>query len=163
MTFLATYRRAFLILLLPLLFTACDSNNNDEPQELPEPRVVAEGDFTVADNGLKYFDFTVGDGTVATSGDQVVVDYNGWLEDGRLFDSSYLRGRPIAFTLGQGQVIPGFEQGLDSMRVGGERQIVLPPDLAYGSSGSGSIPPNATLIFEVELVDINTATATPQR
>jgi FKBP-type peptidyl-prolyl cis-trans isomerase len=86
----------------------------------------------------------------------VTVHYNGWLaSDSTLFDSSIQRGQPFTFQLGAGRVIQGWDEGVDSMRVGGERQLVIPPDLAYGSQGSGPIPSNATLIFEVELLSVD--------
>jgi FKBP-type peptidyl-prolyl cis-trans isomerase len=87
----------------------------------------------------------------------VTVNYNGWLaEDSTLFDSSYERGQPFSFRLGVGEVIQGWDQGVAGMQVGGERQLVIPPELGYGSRGAGnSIPPNATLIFEVELLSVD--------
>lgn len=90
------------------------------------------------------------------SGDSVTVNYKGTLADGTVFDSSYERGEPITFTLGQGSVIAGWEQGLLGMKIGEKRKLVIPPSLAYGQEGKGpAIPPNATLIFEVELVSIS--------
>ncbi|MCX6785771.1 MAG: FKBP-type peptidyl-prolyl cis-trans isomerase [Candidatus Komeilibacteria bacterium] len=90
------------------------------------------------------------------TGDSITVNYKGTLEDGTVFDSSYDKKAPITITLGQGQVIPGWEQGLVGMKVGEKRKLVIPPALAYGAQGYGSvIPPNATLTFEVELVSIN--------
>ena len=139
-----------------LLLTACDSNNA-EPEDQPTPRFVPETDLTVTESGLKYFDFVLGDGAVATENQLVQVHYHGWLTTGQLFDSSILRGRPISFTLGIGQVIPGWDEGIAGMKVGGQRQLVIPPNLAYGSGGTGSIPPNATLVFEVALIEAGTA------
>lgn len=98
-------------------------------------------------------DEVVGTGNEATIGDKIVVHYVGKLSDGTVFDTS-VGEAPFRFTLGGGQVIPGWDQGLQGMRVGGRRLLVIPPDLAYGPSGYGPIPPNATLTFEVELVDI---------
>ena len=105
---------------------------------------------------LKIEDLVVGTGAAAKTGDTVVVNYTGWLENGTKFDSSYDSGRqPIEFVLGQGTVIPGWEQGIPGMQVGGKRRLTIPPDLAYGAAGaSDTIPANATLIFEVELVQI---------
>ena len=137
---------------MTLVFAACDSDGTDAP----EPRPVAEDDYTTTDSGLKYYDFVVGDGTEATTGREVTVHYRGWLTDSTQFDASYDRNRPFTFTLGAGQVIQGWDQGVAGMKVGGERQLVIPPELGYGSSGAGdAIPPNATLIFEVELLDVN--------
>jgi FKBP-type peptidyl-prolyl cis-trans isomerase len=100
-------------------------------------------------------DVTVGTGAEATSGKQVTVNYVGMLPDGTVFDASARHGEPITFALGAGQVIPGWEQGIAGMKVGGKRQLVIPPNLAYGARGAGSvIPPNATLLFEVELLDV---------
>jgi FKBP-type peptidyl-prolyl cis-trans isomerase FkpA len=145
--------RALPFLLLLVFVAGCDSNENGAETPLPEPRTVAEDDYTVTDSGLKYYDFTDGSGDEAGPGDLVQVHYHGWLESGELFDSSVLRGQPIVFELGQGFVIDGWEEGLEGMRVGGERQLVIPPELGYGSEGSGSIPPEATLIFEVALLN----------
>ncbi len=140
-----------------MTLAAC-SNNGGNDEEPPMPRVVADADFTTTESGLQYHDFAGGNGDTATAADTttVTVHYNGWLaEDSTLFDSSYERGRPFSFRLGAGEVIRGWDQGVDSMRVGGERQLVIPPALGYGSSGAGtSIPPNATLIFEVELLSV---------
>jgi FKBP-type peptidyl-prolyl cis-trans isomerase FkpA len=99
-------------------------------------------------------DLVVGTGDTAQSGDTVSVNYTGWLTDGTQFDSSYDRGQPFTFQLGVGAVIAGWDQGVVGMKVGGKRRLTIPPDLAYGTGGRGSIPPNATLIFEVELVEI---------
>lgn len=107
-------------------------------------------------------DLRVGTGTEATAGRTVTVNYTGWLYNssgtdnkGSLFDSSLAAGRsPLAFTVGSSSIIPGFSQGVVGMRVGGSRRVIMPPSLAYGSQGSGSIPPNATLIFEIELLSV---------
>jgi peptidylprolyl isomerase len=106
---------------------------------------------------LETNDIKVGDGTEAKAGDNVTVQYVGVLYDnGQEFDSSYNTGQPFPFTLGQGGVIPGWDQGIPGMKVGGERQLIIPPDLAYGAQGSPpKIPPNATLVFDVQLVSVN--------
>ena len=123
-----------------------------------EPLVKTEvdpSDYTTTDSGLKYYDLKVGTGDTPKAGQTVVVNYTGWLEDGTQFDSSVVRGQPFSFVLGTGGVIPGWDEGVATMKVGGKRQLVIPADLAYGETGSGgTIPPNATLIFEVELLDI---------
>ncbi len=119
------------------------------------PTPVDEADYQTTDSGLKYYDFEVGDGPTPEAGQTVVTNYTGWLEDGTKFDSSLDRGQPLPFVLGAGQVIPGWDEGIATMKVGGKRQLVIPPELGYGADGAGGvIPPNATLIFEVELVDI---------
>ncbi|MEK7511015.1 MAG: FKBP-type peptidyl-prolyl cis-trans isomerase [Patescibacteria group bacterium] len=100
-------------------------------------------------------DTVVGTGAEATAGSQVTVNYVGMLPDGTVFDASARHGQPFSFTLGAGQVISGWDQGVAGMKVGGKRQLVIPPDLAYGAAGAGGvIPPNATLIFEVELLGV---------
>jgi FKBP-type peptidyl-prolyl cis-trans isomerase len=103
---------------------------------------------------LQIEDLAVGQGPEAQTGDTVSVHYTGWLEDGTQFDTSLDNGVPIEVTIGSGGVIPGWEQGLPGMRAGGKRRLTIPPNLAYGPAGYGPIPPNATLIFEVELVEI---------
>lgn len=99
-------------------------------------------------------DIVVGTGTEAKSGDTVVVHYKGTLEDGTQFDSSYDRGEPYTTPIGTGAVIEGWDQGIPGMKVGGKRKLTIPPELGYGEQGSGAIPPNATLIFEVELLEV---------
>tara|TARA_S200000501_G_scaffold362944_1_gene393071 strand:+ start:503 stop:841 length:339 start_codon:yes stop_codon:yes gene_type:complete len=108
------------------------------------------------ENGLLIEDLVVGDGAEAKDYNKVVVNYTGKLEDGSVFDSSLNPGRsPFTFTLGAGSVIKGWDQGLKNMKVGGKRKLTIPPDLAYGANGAGSaVPPNATLIFEVELLEV---------
>jgi FKBP-type peptidyl-prolyl cis-trans isomerase len=106
-------------------------------------------------SGLKITDITVGTGIEAKSGDKVWVNYRGTLTNGKEFDSSYSRNEPFNFPLGAGRVIRGWDEGVAGMKVGGKRKLVIPPDLASGARGAGGvIPPNATLIFDVELVKI---------
>lgn len=107
-------------------------------------------------SGLKYWDLKKGTGATANSGDQVKVHYTGWLTDGKKFDSSLDRGDPFAFKLGAGMVIPGWDQGVAGMKVGGKRQLRIPANLGYGAKGAGGvIPPNAELVFDVELLGVN--------
>jgi peptidylprolyl isomerase len=116
---------------------------------------VAEEDYTVTESGLKYYDIVEGEGASPITGQTVTVHYTGWLEDGTIFDSSVERGQPFNFTIGTGMVIPGWDEGVATMKIGGRRQLVVPSDLAYGDVGAPpTIPPGATLIFEVELLDI---------
>ncbi|GAA6143531.1 FKBP-type peptidyl-prolyl cis-trans isomerase [Hydrogenophaga sp. 5NK40-0174] len=110
-------------------------------------------------SGLQYEDVVVGEGDVAKAGQHVQVHYTGWLFNdgvqGNKFDSSKDRGQPFAFPLGAGHVIQGWDEGVQGMAVGGTRRLVLPPELGYGARGAGGvIPPNATLLFEVELLAV---------
>ncbi|OQY26558.1 MAG: peptidylprolyl isomerase [Anaerolineaceae bacterium 4572_5.2] len=126
------------------------------PGENEPPTEVAESDYIITESGLKYYDIKMGDGDSPRRGEMPLVHYVGWLEDGAKFDSSRDRGTPLHFTLGVEQVIPGFEEGILSMNVGSKRQLVISPELAFGEEGAGSlIPPNATLIYEVELIAIS--------
>ena len=109
----------------------------------------------ITDSGLKYEDLQVGDGAVAQTGQQVSVHYTGWLTDGTKFDSSVDRNQPFDFPLGKGHVIRGWDEGVTGMQVGGKRKLTIPSQLGYGAAGAGGvIPPNATLVFEVELLGI---------
>lgn len=111
--------------------------------------------LTSQPDGLQYQDITVGSGAQPQSGQKVTVNYTGWLENGTKFDSSVDRNQPFSFTIGQGQVIKGWDEGLASMKVGGKRRLVIPGALAYGPSGRPpTIPPNATLVFDVELLSV---------
>jgi len=115
---------------------------------------VDPADYTTTDSGLQFYDIAKGDGATAAAGQTVTVHYTGWLEDGTQFDSSVDRGEPFTFVLGEGGVIPGWDEGLAGMQVGGKRQLRIPAALAYGETGSGPIPANATLVFDVELLEV---------
>jgi FKBP-type peptidyl-prolyl cis-trans isomerase len=118
--------------------------------------------MTTTASGLQYEDTTLGEGAEAAAGQRVRVHYTGWLHDpvakdsrGRKFDSSKDRGQPFVFGLGGGEVIRGWDEGVAGMKVGGTRVLTIPPELGYGARGAGGvIPPNATLVFEVELVAV---------
>ena len=114
------------------------------------------GQQVTTPSGLKYTDLVVGSGAEAKSGQTAVVHYTGWLMDGKKFDSSKDRGQPFSFPIGQRRVIRGWDEGVAGMKVGGKRELVIPPDLGYGAQGAGQglIPPNATLKFEVELLEV---------
>ena len=117
------------------------------------PGAAVDGEWTESDSGLKYFDIVVGDGPVPSGPTvRVKVHYTGWLNDGTKFDSSVDRGTPMEFALSG--VIAGWTEGVGSMRVGGKRKLIIPSKLAYGDRGRPSIPPKATLIFDVELLEI---------
>jgi len=112
------------------------------------------GDGTRTPSGLEYWDIKLGTGPTAQKGQTVKVHYTGWLTNGKKFDSS-VGAKPFEFTLGAGEVIKGWDEGVDGMKVGGKRQLKIPPDLAYGDRGAaGVIPPRATLIFDVELLGV---------
>ena len=129
-----------------VLLAAAPAQNSGGPTKVT-------GKPTKLPSGLEYWDIKEGTGAVAKSGDKVKVHYTGWLTNGKKFDSSVDSGQPFQFTLGAGQVIKGWDQGVAGMKVGGKRQLRIPPELGYGSSGAaGVIPPNATLIFDVELL-----------
>jgi FKBP-type peptidyl-prolyl cis-trans isomerases 1 len=107
------------------------------------------------ESGLIYEDTTVGTGATATAGQTVTVHYTGWLTNGTKFDSSKDRNQPFSFHLGAGEVIRGWDEGVAGMKVGGTRKLTIPPQLGYGARGAGGvIPPNATLVFEVELLGV---------
>ena len=111
-------------------------------------------EMTTTASGLRYQDLTVGTGAEATAGRTVEVHYTGWLTDGSEFDSSRNHGEPFSFPLGRNRVIAGWDEGVAGMKVGGRRKLVIPPALGYGAVDMGEIPPNSTLVFDVELLAV---------
>jgi FKBP-type peptidyl-prolyl cis-trans isomerase FkpA len=115
----------------------------------------ASGNEITTSSGLTYVDEVVGTGEVAVAGKTAIVHYTGWLENGTKFDSSVDRGQPFSFHLGVGQVIKGWDEGVQGMKVGGKRKLTIPANLGYGARGAGGvIPPYATLLFDVELLGV---------
>lgn len=114
-----------------------------------------QGQMVSTPSGLQYIDLVTGKGRVAKAGDLAVVHYTGWLKDGTQFDSSKDRKQPFEFPLGAGRVIKGWDEGVVGMKIGGKRKLIIPPQIGYGARGAGRvIPPNATLTFEVELLNL---------
>jgi FKBP-type peptidyl-prolyl cis-trans isomerase FkpA len=136
--------------------TSTDQSTTQQPAEQTTPTETQTATTTADVTELKIEDLVVGTGPAAKVGDTVTVNYTGWLTDGTQFDSSVGR-QPFSFTIGQNRVIQGWEQGVPGMKVGGKRKLTIPPDLGYGAQGAGGglIPPNATLVFEVELLKID--------
>ena len=141
------------------VFISCQDNAEDKVNvstvsEVQQTTKTEDG-MELTKTGLKYKDIVIGSGEFPEAGSKVVVHYTGTLEDGTKFDSSIDRGKPFEFTIGVGQVIKGWDEGVMSMKAGGKRQLIIPPGLAYGERGAGKvIPPNSTLIFDVELIEI---------
>jgi len=140
-----------IILILGLVAFVFSFTKAPEENEVTSQKNTMEN----TENSLLVTEVTLGEGTEAVAGKTISVHYTGTLEDGTKFDSSLDRGQPFTFTLGIGQVIAGWDQGVEGMKVGGKRTLVIPPQLAYGSQGiPGAIPPNATLHFDVELLEV---------
>ena len=137
----------------PTLFAMAPDSTQADASALGGPMSADKAQILAS--GLRVTDIEVGTGPEAVAGQTVVVHYRGTLENGKQFDASYDRGKPFTFPLGRGQVIKGWDEGVQGMKVGGKRKLVIPSELGYGTRGAGGvIPPNATLIFEVELLDI---------
>jgi FKBP-type peptidyl-prolyl cis-trans isomerase FkpA len=135
-------------------FLGCSKENNLKI-DTNAPHKIQDSKYIITNTGLKYADLKAGSGAEAKNGDKVSVHYAGWLTNRNLFDTSYKRNQTFNFQLGTGMVISGWDEGVAGMKIGGIRQLVIPPELGYGARGAGGIiPPNATLIFEVELVEV---------
>jgi peptidylprolyl isomerase len=143
-------------LAIPWLATQALSQDQSQPKDSEKK---SESKMHKTPSGLQYEDVKVGTGATPQKGQTCVMNYTGWLWEngakGKKFDSSLDRGTPFSFPLGQGRVIKGWDEGVATMKVGGKRNLLIPPELGYGSRGAGGvIPPNATLFFEVELLDV---------
>ncbi len=145
-------------------------NQSEHPEAIAPPQAATasgkteqHGDTTISPSGLKYIDMKVGKGDMPKQGQKITVNYTGKLTDGTPFDSNvdpqFKHVEPFSTTIGVGQVIKGWDEGMISMKVGGKRRLIVPPDLGYGDQGSGKIPPGATLIFDVELLKVEDAPA----
>ena len=145
-----------LLLVAAIAIAACSQKETAAPQATEGRQVLpAQAKPVTTASGLTYIDLAVGNGPSPTAGKPVKVHYTGWLENGTKFDSSVDRGQPFVFTIGTGEVIPGWDEGVMTMKAGGKRKLIIPARLGYGAAGAGGvIPPNATLIFEVELLEV---------
>ncbi len=143
-------RQSFALLVLMVLFCLLIGKNHSISLVH-----AGESDTITTPSGLQYVDLKPGSGREAHPGETAFVHYTGWLTDGTKFDSSRDRGEPFSFRLGAGRVIRGWDEGVEGMKIGGVRKLTIPPQLGYGPRGAGKIiPPNATLVFEVELMDL---------
>lgn len=159
-----TYKKLFaLVMVAAFVLAACGGGDDGESEAggSSTEETAAAGsedcptDTTTTDSGLKIREIECGEGEEAQKGDTLEVHYEGRLEDGTKFDASRDRGTTFEFQVGAGQVIQGWDEGLIGMKIGGTRELTIPPDLGYGAAGAPpAIPPNSTLIFEIELVDI---------
>jgi len=148
--------KAIVVLLLTLSIALfAQTKKTAKSDKKADGPTAVTGKPTTTASGLEYWETKKGSGKLAEKGKKVSVHYIGWLTDGKEFDSSRDAGEPIQFQLGVGEVIKGWDEGIAGMKVGGKRQLRIPPALGYGARGAGSaIPPNATLIFDVELMGV---------
>jgi FKBP-type peptidyl-prolyl cis-trans isomerase len=146
-------RFSFGAIILFIFIISC-SKENEVKIDITKPKTIPSENYIITDSGLKFADIKLGSSQVAKAGNKVTVHYAGWLTTGKLFDTSFKRNA-FNFQIGSGSVIPGWEEGVQGMRVGGIRQLEIPPNLAYGERGfPGAIPPNSILIFEIELLEL---------
>jgi FKBP-type peptidyl-prolyl cis-trans isomerase len=147
-------RRAILISICAVMAVAIFAQGGKVDTSKP---TVVEGEAQRTSSGVLYWEITEGTGDVVKKGMKITVNYTGWLENGRKFDSSVDRNKPLKFKLASGEVVQGWVDGIPRMKVGGKRQLRVPPNLGYGERGAGNglIPPNATLVFDVELLSID--------
>ena len=139
-----------------LFMGAPDDGNQKQGVSVNAPGAVATSDYAKTESGLQYSDLRVGNGASPSRGKQVTVHYTGWLTNGKRFDSSVVKKRPFTFEIGRRRVIKGWDEGVMTMKVGGVRQLRVPPALGYGAGGHPpAIPKNPTLIFEVELLKVS--------
>ena len=145
-----------IVLVLTVVSVVAQSATRKSSTASTNAPTKVTGDGVKTPSGLIYWDIRVGNGDVAKEGSHVRVHYTGWLTNGKKFDSSVDAGKPFDFTIGNGEVIKGWEEGVAGMKVGGKRQLRIPPALGYGAEGTpgGPIPPNATLIFDVQLLGV---------
>ena len=152
------YKIATLIVLSAFLIGCGGEAENDNATAFPELMEGLDSGLQVfsTESGLHYVDIVVGEGAQPETGQIVSAHYRGWVKGGEQFDSSYDRGQPIQFPIGVGRVIKGWDEGLGSMKVGGKRRLLIPSELGYGqrSAAGGKITPGATLLFDVELVEV---------
>jgi FKBP-type peptidyl-prolyl cis-trans isomerase len=150
----AMFRKSLFASMLVLTSTMLFAQGGGKTDTSAPSKVTGEPKKTAS--GVSYWDITVGTGAVAEKGKTVTVHYTGWLTNGKKFDSSVDRGDPFSFKLGAHEVILGWDEGVAGMKIGGKRQLKIPPEAGYGQQGTpgGPIPPNATLIFDVELLGV---------
>jgi FKBP-type peptidyl-prolyl cis-trans isomerase len=147
--------RGSALALFAVILSACGGDGKGKASSAGGDFAVDSAALTKTESGLQYQDVTVGNGAEAKQGQTAVVHYTGWLTDGTKFDSSRDRGEPFSFPIGDGQVIRGWDEGVAGMKVGGRRKLVIPANLGYGEMGAPPvIPPSATLVFDVELLDV---------